>query len=259
MTIALGNSSWTPRALGVLERACDYAGGFETWRALRTIRLFPEALSGLVPWLKGNGTRFSFRGAFEIRPHQRWARFLNYPDAAHIGIFDDGAVRLEHCETKQTVLSADNHRPSFGGIAAYRRWTPLDALYFFGYALTHYHSLPFSLFDATLIRSQELGAQSDRLSVLEVELPADLPTHCRRQSFYFDRAGRLVRHDYHAEIIGFWARGAHFWKRAVSVGGFPICLERHVFARLGVRVFPLTALHARFVSAEVEWGAPPSA
>jgi hypothetical protein len=252
MSVALAHSSWTPRSLAVLERACDHYGGFETWRALRTIRLFPDQLSGLLPWLKGNGHTFGFRGAFEIRPRQRWARFLSYPDPEHIGIFDDGAVRIEHCETHEPVLKGDQHRRSFRGLAINRRWTPLDALYFFGYALTHYHSLPFSLFDATLVGAKEVGSHSDRQSVLVVDLPRDLATHCRRQSFYFDQAGCLVRHDYHAEIAGFWARGAHFWKRQVSFGGFPIALERHVFARLGTIVCPVTALHATFVAAEVE-------
>jgi hypothetical protein len=254
MTNALANHSWTAQSLGVLERACDHHGGFETWGALSKIRLFPGRLSGLVPWLKGSGQTFPIPSAFEIRPHERWARFLNYPDAEHVGIFDNGAVRLEHCETKETVVRADDHRRSFRGAAIYRRWTPVDALYFFGYALTHYHSLPFSLFNARLIRSRQIGSRSDPLNILDVELPVDLPTHCRRQSFYFDKAGRLVRHDYHAEIVGVWARGAHFWNRQVSFGGFPISLDRHVFARLGSIAWPVTALHATFVDAEVELG-----
>jgi hypothetical protein len=250
--MALANSSWTTESLEVLQRACENYGGVETWRALSKIRLLPNRLSGLVPWLKGGGRTFPIPSSFEINPHQRSARFLGYPDIDHVGIFEDGTVRLEHCETNAVVAQSANHRQSFGGLAAYRRWTPLDALYFFGYALTHYHSLPFSLFDARLIRSRESGSRGNRLSVLDVELPADLPTHCRRQAFYFDQAGRLTRHDYHAEIVGFWARGAHFWNRQVVFNGFPVSLERHVLARVGSSPCPLTALHATFVDAEVE-------
>jgi hypothetical protein len=252
MTRALASSSWTAQALAVLERACDHYGGLETWRALRQIRLLPDRLSGLVPWLKGNGRTFPLPTAFEIRPHERWVRFVNFPDANHVGVFENGAVRLERGDGGEIVVKAEDHRRSFRGFAMNRRWSPLDALYFFGYALTHYHSLPFSLFDARLIGTREAGSRSERLDVLEVELPADLPTHCRRQSFYFDNTGRLTRHDYHAEIVGFWARGAHFWNRQVRFDGFPISLDRHVVARLGARTLPLTALHATFVDAEVE-------
>jgi hypothetical protein len=83
-------------------------------------------------------------------------------------------------------------------------------------------------------------------------LPTGLPTHSRRQSFYFDKAGRLTRHDYHAEVVGFWARGAHFWKSQAFFDGFPISLDRHVVARLGRISCPVTALRATFVDAEVE-------
>ena len=254
MTKALADSSWTAQSLAVLERACDHYGGFETWSALNKIRLFPDRLSGLVPWLKGSGQTFPIPSAFEIRPHERWARFLNYPDAEHVGIFDNGAVRLERSETNETVARVDEHRRSFRGLAIVRRWTPIDALYFFGYALTHYHSLPFSLFDARLIRAREIGSRSDRVSVLDVELPADLPTHSPRQSFYFDKVGRLTRHDYHAEVVGVWAHGAHFWKSQASFNGFPISLDRHVLARLGSTTCPVTALRATFVDAQVELG-----
>ncbi|HYP98403.1 MAG TPA: hypothetical protein VER96_07000 [Polyangiaceae bacterium] len=252
MTNALGNSSWTPASLAVLERACDYFGGFETWRALHQIRLFGERLSGFVPWLKGNGHTFVAPRTFEIRPHRRWARFLSYPDPDHVGIFDNGKVRLQRNDGSAVRVFADEHRQSFRGLAMNRRWSPLDALYFFGYALTHYHSLPFSLVDARLIRATEVGSGKDRLSVLDVELPADLPTHCRRQQFYFNQSGALERHDYHAEIVGFFARGAHFWQRQTRRSGFPISLTRHVTLRLGAYSCPFTALHANFVDAEVE-------
>jgi len=177
-------------------------------------------------------------------------RFLSYPDSEHVGIFDNGKVRLERRDGA-VIERSDDHRLSFRGLAMTRRWSPLDALYFFGYALTHYHSLPFSLFEARLIRLSEVGARSERRSVLDVELPADLPTHNRRQRFYFNRAGWLERHDYHAEIVGFFARGAHFWQRQTRFDGFPIALSRHVTLRFGAYPCPLTALHARFVDAEV--------
>jgi hypothetical protein len=255
---ALASSSWTSQSLGVLQRACDHYGGFDTWHALRKIRLIPDRLSGLVPWLRGNERTFRISSTMEIQPHERRARFLNYPDMEHVGIYDNGAVRLARSDTNEVVVQADDHRQSFRGLAKNRRWTPLDALYFFGYALTHYHSLPFSLYDAQLIRASEIGSRSDRLSVLHVNLPATLHTHCRRQSFYFDQAGRLTRHDYHAEIVGFWARGAHFWNRQICFAGFPVSLDRHVVPRLGAYACPGTALHATFVDAEVELGRAPS-
>jgi hypothetical protein len=251
MNGALDRSNWTPLGTDILTRACDHYGGERTWRALRLIRLVPERLSGLLPWVKGAGKTFRLPSAFEILPHERRTRFLDYPDAEHTGIFENGVVRIERLDTRKVVMAAAEHRQSFRGFAAYRRWSPLDALYFFGYALSHYHALPFTLFDARLVAAKAASPRCP-LDRLDVELPADLPTHCRRQSFYFDKTGRLVRHDYHTEIVGAWARAAHFWKRQTFFNGFPVSLERLVFARLGRTPCPLTALHATFTTAEVE-------
>jgi hypothetical protein len=125
-------------------------------------------------------------------------------------------------------------------------------MYFFGYALSHYHALPFTLCDARLLEMTP-ASRSRPWDVLEVLLPADVPSHCRRQAFYFDAEGQLVRHDYHAEVVGVWARGAHFWKRQRRIDGLPISFERHVFARLGRQPCPPTALRATFAAAEVEF------
>jgi hypothetical protein len=251
MSSTLDVSKWTPLATEVLTRACDHYGGMQTWQALRRIRLVPERLSGLLPRVKGVGNTFRLPSAFEISPHERRTRFLDYPDEEHTGIFENGTVRIERRDGGEVLIAEERHRQSFRGFARYRRWSPMDALYFFGYALSHYHSLPFTLFDARLVR---MRAASPRRpwDVLDVEFPADVPTHSRRQSFYFDKTGRLARHDYHTEVVGFWARAAHFWKRQTLFNGFPVSLERHVFARLGRTACPLTALHATFVEAEVE-------
>jgi hypothetical protein len=251
MNGAIDTSSWTPLGTDILTRACDHYGGERTWRALRRIRLVPERLSGLLPWVKGAGKTFRLPSAFEIVPHERRTRFLDYPDAEHTGIFENGVVRIERRDSQEVVMAAAEHRRSFGGFAAYRRWSPLDALYFFGYALSHYHALPFTLLDARLVAAKAASPRCP-VDVLDVELPADLPTHCRRQSFYFDKTGRLVRHDYNADIVSALARGAHFWKRQTVVNGLPISLERLVVLRLGRTPCPLTALHATFAEAEVE-------
>jgi hypothetical protein len=244
-------SSWSPHAMEVLTRACEYHGGLAKWRALRNIRLIPERLTGLLPWLKGVGKTFFLPSSFEISPHQRTTRFVGFPDPEHVGVFQNGAVRIERLSDASVVARSEDHRRSFDWPARARRWGPLDALYFFGYALAHYHSLPFSLLQSRLVRASAQGSAGNRVSVLELDLPDDLHTHCRRQRFYFDARGKILRHDYHAEVAGFLARGAHFWNRQARFAGFPIALERHVVARLASTPCPITALHATFADAEV--------
>jgi hypothetical protein len=251
-------SSWIGPGNDVLMRACEHYGGVDAWKALRKIRLLPGRLSGLLPWVKGVGKTFPLPTAFEIIPRLMLTRFVGFPDPEHVGIFEDGAVRIERMADGFIVAKSENHRHSFAGAAGARRWRPLDALYFFGYALAHYHSLPFTLSQGRLIDVRTSGRGADQTSVLDVELPARLHTHSRRQRFYFDRRGTLLRHDYHAEIVGFWARGAHYWNQQSRFSGYPISLERHVVARVGSTPLPVTALHASFTDAEVELDRSPA-
>ena len=255
---AVKQESFTPRAVQVLERACERYGGVSAWRRIRCIRLVPNALRGLVPWLKGSGRSFGLPSAFEIDPHQNMTRFIDYPAAGLVGIFEKGGVRIEAPSGETLVAEDRQYRRQFRGWKLHRRWSACDALYFFGYALAHYHALPFTLLDSRLVRHWVKGHGDDALDVLAMELPADLATHSRHQSFYFDRQSRLVRHDYHAEIVSFWARGAHFWQRESRCNGFPVCMERRVLARWRSRALPVLALHASFREASVEYARDPA-
>jgi hypothetical protein len=248
---AIASTSWTPDAVRVLARACEHHGGAEAYRSLLAIRLIPRRLSGFLPWVKGSGKTFPQPSAFEVFPHDRRVRFVDYPDPEHTGIFENGAVRIERHAGAATLVESKDHRRSFEGFAKNRRWAPLDALYFFGYALSHYHSLPFSLFEGRLLRAWTVSRRGSLLDVLRVEMPENLATHCRQQTFYFEPCGRLIRHDYHAEIVGPFARAAHFWNRQTLFDGFPVALERRVLARIGSLPVPFTALLATFDSAEV--------
>jgi len=247
------DSSWTTQATEVVSQACEYYGGLDRWRALALIRLFPKRLSGLVPWLKGAGVSFPLPSTFEVIPRRRCTRFVDFPAPGQVGIFENGDVRIERVADGALLASSDAHRQTFRGLSGLRRWAPLDGLYFFGYALSHYHSLPFTLLDGRLLGVRTAFVAGQRVTVLSVELPADLDTHCRRQSFYFDAQGKLLRHDYHAEIVGILARGAHYWNCQTRCNGLPVALDRHVVLRLGSLTFPLTALHATFTRAEVEF------
>lgn len=234
-------SGWSPQARAVIERACIAHGGLERWRRLQ-LRLEMRALRGMLPSLKGVGRTFPMPGRVVVNPAAQAAVFEDYPTVGTRAHFDRGKIWLEDAAGRRHSGVA-NHRASFTGWRKWRRWQPLDALYFFGYAATHYHALPFTLLDARLVRHRT-GRSGD---IITVDLPASLHTHSGRQTFHFDGDGLLRRHDYVAEIIGWWARGAHFWRDYVLVDGFPVACTRHVTARLASLPVPITALHAELV------------
>ncbi len=238
------NDRWQGEARALLERAVARHGGWAAWEALRCVTLELRALSGLLPALKGAGQTFPGTARIDVFPHEFRAVFHDYPAPGQRGVFDAGAVQLLDGDGA-VVASHPDHRRSFRGLRKWRRWAPADALYFFGYAVTHYHGLPFTLADARPLRVCRVRTDGRVLTGVDVELPATLHTHSRRQSFYFDDSGLLRRHDYVADIAGWMARGAHLWRDFVTAHGIEIPRERHVVARLRRTLTPLVALHAQ--------------
>jgi hypothetical protein len=236
------SSPWTGEARALLERAIDRHGGWPAWRGAGGVALRLEALGGLVPEHKGLGETFPTPTRLEVWPRRGIVVMHDFPVPGRRGVFSGGEVRLFDGDT--LLEARADARTSFGGARKRRRWAPLDALYFFGYALAHYHSLPFSLASARPLQVQRARSAGRALTGVAVELPAALHTHCRRQTFFFDDEGLLRRHDYVAEIVGWWARGAHRWDDYVDAGGVLVARRRHVVARLGHIETPIVALHA---------------
>lgn len=246
MTVAGGideTLGWTGTPRALLETAIRRHGGWDAWTSLRTIVAEPRSLSGMVPWLKGYGRTFPLPARVEIEPVLGRATFFGYPSPGATGTFDRGRLTLTDAAGAITAAT-DDGRAWFRGWRKLRRWSPQAALYFFGYAFTHYHSLPFTLGQGRLLGLHRVRHEGRTLKGLHVELPVSLHTHCRRQTFYFEEDGLLRRHDYVAEVVGRWARGAHLWDDFVTVAGVEVARVRHVVARLGRRVTPFVALHA---------------
>jgi len=236
--------AWTPDAIDLVERAIDAHGGRSSWRTVESIRLPFVRATGALLAAKGYGHAFPAPREFEVRPHERVTIFHGYPDEAHRGRFADGSVSLEVAGGAGAPTSISRaHRRTLTGWAKYRRWSSLDALYFFGYALWHYHVVPFTLGDARLVR---VISRRGAAAGIDVIFPPDVHTHCRRQQFYFGADGRIVRHDYVAEVIGSWACGAHFWEDVERVDGLLITRRRRVTARLGSRALRIPVLCVQF-------------
>jgi hypothetical protein len=229
-------------ARALVEKAVSRHGG-ERWSRIRSIDLPVLSLSGFLPWLKGNGRTFELPRLIRVDPPRARAVFVDYPGPGEHGVYEAGRVALGDGEPVE-------HRATFDGPRKWRRWTALDALYFFGYALTHYHALPWSLREAQPLTLRTSG-QAGAMHALTVRFPPVLHTHSAVQTIHLAADGLIVRHDYVAEIIGAWARGAHLWGNYVEVKGFPVATHRRVLARIGGQLLPLVALEARLGTPEI--------
>jgi len=237
-------SPWSGEARALLEKAIARHGGLGAYAAFGIVSFRPRELRGLLPKLKGLGKTFQLPPRIDVAPRDHRAVFHDYPTPGRRGLYSNGKVAL----LDDNGAMAETHaeiRTTFVGRHKLHRWSPADALYFFGYALTHYCSLPFSLAEGTpagpLRHARHDGAA---LTGIDVQLPPTLHTHSTRQTFYFDDEGLLRRHDYVADIVGPWARAAHYSEDYQTVAGLPMARRRHVVARVARWPTPVVALHA---------------
>jgi hypothetical protein len=79
---------------------------------------------------------------------------------------------------------------------------------------------------------EPLSAESEYPVQLQVNFPEELPTHCNKQIFYFDRNYLLRRLDYTAEVVSRWARAAHICENYQNIDGFKFPTKRRVLPLL---------------------------
>ncbi|XDD49403.1 hypothetical protein AB3N59_13460 [Leptospira sp. WS92.C1] len=223
----------------LLERAVERFGGWNLWKRLDSLEFYFDRLGASIPVLKGLGKTFQKHGHVKVFPKKFTAEFLDYPSRDKKIIFQNGKVGIFNINESEVAYEISDYRKTFQGFRKFRRWNPLDVSYFFGYAITQYLSVPFLL--------KEYGVREVELAEgfrIDAEFPPFLHTHCRKQSYYFDKEGLLIRNDYIADILAPWAAGAHFTTDYQNVDGLPVATKRNVYFRFGTLVTPIPVLSA---------------
>lgn len=234
--------------MGHIEKIIDRYGGWNLWDRLESIDLDLLSLGGPLLQLKGINRTFSKPRRLRITPKKFLAEFFEYPIPGKKTVYQNGAVDIFDSNEKKITFNLLNYRNTFRGFKKYRLWTPLDASYFFGYAIVQYLSLPF------LLKEFSVGETAWKDGVrIDAEFPDTMHAHCKRQSYYFDSQGLLVRNDYIANVVGAWAQGAHFTEEYREVNGLPIATRRNVFVRLGRLATPIPVLFAELKPIQVNF------
>lgn len=187
----------------VLRDALDAHGGLERWNAFEQVQASLIS-GGLLYDLKGQKTDHLPRHVcVDLRDIRTRLHPFGAPDRALD--FTGSRVAIETSDGTTVAEAATAQlRDSFIGHSLTSSWNPLQRAFFSGYALWTYLNSPFLLTrpDVELHPVDPIEDDGQRLDGIGALFPAHLPTHSRRQQFYFGPDRRLRRHDYHVDLAG---------------------------------------------------------
>jgi hypothetical protein len=211
----------------IIEQVIEAHGGVDRWKNLEAI----EAL------LSARGFLFKAKhrpvlNRIRVRAPAHEPKFIFY-DCPQTGqnseLLGDEEVRIIGADN-QVVTSRRQPRVAIRSLRRQIYWDALDFAYFGGYATWNYLVTPFLfLKDGFHIEKLEPLPQMPEFPLrLQVGFPEGLPTHCKKQIFYFDRDYLLRRLDYTAEVVNRWAHAAHICENYQDFNGFKIPTKRRV-------------------------------
>lgn len=211
----------------VVERAIARHGGLDRWSAVEGIEvdmLFAGAL------LDAKGYLEPLVATLAISTASPRTVVSPYGGPGERATFTPDLV---WSETLGGIVTGElrDPRSSFEGHDWTTKWTQLQRLYFVGYAMWDYLTIPFLFMHPgfvfeTLPAHHEDGETWD---AIKVTFPHDIPAHCDVQTFYFDASGLLKRMDYQTDIAGGVA--SHYPYDPQTVGGLVFPTRRRIVQR----------------------------
>lgn len=204
-------------------------GGMQRWSELSSIIAHVKGSGALWP-LKGQPGIFSDID-MDVDTHTERVTATPFIHEGWRGIFERDRVSVESAGG-QIVEQREHPRASFEGHNQQTPWDHLHALYFGGYAIWTYLTVPFILtqpgFVVTEIDPWTENGQTWRR--LQVVFPERIASHCTEQTLYVDGDGLIRRHDYNAQVVG-GIPSALYLNGHKDFGGIIFSTLRQVFAR----------------------------
>jgi hypothetical protein len=211
----------------IIEQVIEAHGGVDRWKALEAV----EATISVRGFLF-KAKRRPILNRIRVRASARVPEFTFYdvPQTGQNSVFlGDEEVRIVGVDN-QVVESRSQPRDAIRSLRRQLYWDALDFAYFGGYATWNYLVTPFLfLKDGFHFDKLEPLPQMPEFPLrLQVSFPDSLPTHCTKQTFYFDRDYLLRRLDYTAEVVSRLAHAAHICDNYQDFDGIKIPTRRRV-------------------------------
>lgn len=186
----------------LVQLAIEAHGGLDQWKQVREITA-KFSMSG--PSLKQRGPlgEAITRSPMQIRIDTRVQNVIFEPFLApgQKGVYKPFRTAIEL--SNGTVLEElENPRESLKNMPAGTSWSGPQLIYFFGYSLWMYHTLPFSFLEegVELKESEPWTENGETWRGLKVTYPDSYPSHSKEQIHYFDSEGIMRRQDYTVDV-----------------------------------------------------------
>jgi hypothetical protein len=215
----------------IVEKVIEAHGGADRWNALAAVEA-TISISGFLFKAKQRPTLDRIR----VRASTRMPEFTFYdvPQTGQNSVFlGDEEVRLTGADNR-VVESRRQPRAAIRSLRRQIYWDALDFAYFGGYATWNYLVTPFIFIDDGfhIEKLEPLPRMPEFPLRLQVKFPDSLPTHCKKQIFYFDQDYLLRRLDYTAEVVSRLAHAAHICDHYQDFDGIKIPTKRRVLPLL---------------------------
>jgi hypothetical protein len=204
-------------------------GGIDRWNELKQVKA--HQLVGGMLWSLKEADGIINDTYVTVDLHHERASHSPFTGRDLHSVLEPNRVAIESL-AGEVVEERLNPRQSFAGHTLETPWDRLQLAYFAGYAMWTYLTTPF-IFAFPGVTSEEIEPWQENVESwrrLLVSFPDTIATHSRQQTFYFDKAGILRRHDYDVEIAG-GSQGAHYVFDHKIVDGILVPTKRTVFVR----------------------------
>ena len=185
----------------LVHKVIESHGGLENAGRFNSFKLHAK-IGGAIWAMKGHPNALSdveFVGSLTEQKGS-WKHLFH---EGYTSSFVPGKVALFDSED-QILEDLMEPRESFIGHTVETPWSRSQLVYFSSYATWNYATAPFNFLvpGVEINRIDDWNEQGETLQRLEVFYPEGFATHSKRQVFYFDLNGLLVRHDYWPEVLG---------------------------------------------------------
>ncbi len=213
----------------LLDLAMTAHGGLDRWQRVRKIDL-SLTVGGALFIMKGKGKAVGKPFSAEI--HTRERKTILTPFANQEGLtggYTPDGVWMER--DGEIFAEAGDQAALRGFFRSLVPWNDLGLLYFSGYAIQLYFTMPFPLADESfgLEEISPRKIHGERCRGLRITYPDHFISHSKQEKLYFNPEGRIVRHDYRAAAASAMAFGAHYSMDYFTADGFLFPARRRAY------------------------------